>query len=603
MGRYPSIQCCYGMILQEGSFMKSVSTSKPRRILSVRMVCAASVFLLIMLILSPFYLQRQVLLRIAYSTDVDQRIEVRLLEDPETRFQRNLNRASEIVLPAARSGNVVEQEIPAPSKLEGFTLYLAENSYNLFLNTLEIRGSTSVSVPGPELTLIGSQSSTLSTVQGVLKIAPNKNTTLCYLFSGAVGGSLRVLPVPLIYALFLSLLPAFFLVRRLPAETAHLQKGKVLFVFVVLFLLVFPVLKIDYRSLLSNENRFLAEYPDAFSDGGLNDRFPREFEKWFEDRCTMRTTLIGLEKRLFSWGNSTSAKENGDVLIGKKGWLFTTMANSIEMACNRNLFSEEQLKKCAEKLTELQSFLKKEYGARLYLVLLPDKERLYFENYPDQYKRTGNLSRLEQLTYYLRDNTDLAVVMPLPEMQKAKTAHQLYFMKGTHWTPHGALSAMRVLAERIHQDFPDFPATPANTERWVDSRDADVDLAVCLGYTDPLHQLPENALLFEAPVMESRYSVETQKQDGVYLLNRMVPEKTSPSSFKAFFCTDSFWWNALPFFTPLCGESLHLCCSAGAGFNFLPYREDLQKLRPDIVIMETTERFLDRFIYLENYGE
>ena len=583
--------------------MKSVSPSKPRRILSVRMVCAASVFLLIMLILSPFYLQRQVLLRIAYSTDVDQRIEVRLLEDPETRFQRNLNRASEIVLPAARSGNVVEREISAPLKFEGFTLYLVENSYNLFLNTLEIRGSTSVSVPGPELTLIGSQSSTLSTVQGVLKIAPNKNTTLCYLFSGAVGGSLRILPVPLIYALFLSLLPAFFLVRRLPAETAHPQKGKVLFVYIVLLLLVFPVLKIDYRSLLSNENRFLAEYPDAFSDGGLNDRFPREFEKWFEDRCTMRTTLIGLEKRLFSWGNSTSAKENGDVLIGKKGWLFTTMANSIEMACNRNLFSEEQLKKCAEKLTELQSFLKKEYGARLYLVLLPDKERLYFENYPDQYKRTGALSRLEQLTYYLRDNTDLAVVMPLPEMQNAKTAHQLYFMKGTHWTPHGALSAMRVLAERIHQDFPDFPATPANTERWVDSRDADVDLAVCLGYTDPLHQLPENALLFEAPVMESRYSVETQKQDGVYLLNRMVPEKTSPSSFKAFFCTDSFWWNALPFFTPLCGESLHLCCSAGAGFNFLPYREDLQKLQPDIVIMETTERFLDRFIYLENYGE
>lgn len=583
--------------------MKSVSPSKPHSIMSVRMVCAASVFLLIMLILSPFYLQRQVLLRIAYSTDVDQRIEVRLLEDPETRFQRNLNRASEIVLPAARSGNVVEREISAPSKLEGFTLYLAENSYNLFLNTLEIRGSTSVSVLGPELTLIGSQNSTLSTVQGVLKIAPNKNTTLCYLFSGAVGGSLRVLPVPLIYALFLSLLPAFFLVRRLPAETAHPQKGKVLFVYIVLLLLVFPVLKIDYRSLLSNENRFLAEYPDMFTDGGLNDRFPREFEKWFEDRCTMRTTLIGLEKKLFSWGNSTSAKDNGDVLIGKKGWLFTTMANSIEMACNRNLFSEEQLKKCAEKLTELQSFLQKEYGARLYLVLLPDKERLYFENYPDQYKRTGALSRLEQLTYYLRDNTDLAVVMPLPEMQNAKTAHQLYFMKGTHWTPHGALTAMRVLAGRIHQDFPEFPATPANTERWIDSRDADVDLAVCLGYTDPLHQLPENALLFEAPVIESRYSVETQKQDGVYLLNRMVPEKTSPSSLKAFFCTDSFWWNALPFFTPLCGESLHLCCSAGAGFNFLPYREDLQKLQPDIVIMETTERFLDRFIYLENYGE
>ena len=583
--------------------MKSVSSSKPHCILSVRTVCAASVFLLIMLILSPFYLQRQVLLRIAYSTDVDQRIEVRLLEDPETRFQRNLNRASEIVLPAARSGNVVEQEIPAPSKMEGITLYLAENSYNLFLNDLEITGSSSVSVPGPQMTPIGAQNSTLSTVQGVLKIGPNKNTTLCYLFSGALGGRSRIFPVPLIYALFFSLLPAFFLARRLPAETAHPQRGKVFFVFVVLLLLVFPVLKIDYRSLLSNENRFLAEYPEVFSNGGLNDRFPREFEKWLEDRCTMRTALIGLEKKLFSWGTTTSAKDNGDVLIGKKGWLFTTMANSIEMACNRNLFSEEELKKCADKLTELQRFLQKEYGARLYLVLLPDKERLYFENYPDQYKRTGNLSRLEQLTYYLRDNTDLAVVMPLPEMQNEKTAHQLYFMKGTHWTPHGALTAMRVLAGRIHQDFPDFPASPANTERWIDSRDADVDLAVCLGYTDPLHQLPENALLFEAPVMESRYSVETQKQDGVYLLNRMVPEKTSPSSLKAFFCTDSFWWNALPFFTPLCGESLHLCCSAGAGFNFLPYREDLQKLQPDIVIMETTERFLDRFIYLENYGE
>ena len=342
--------------------MKSVSSSKPHCILSVRTVCAASVFLLIMLILSPFYLQRQVLLRIAYSTDVDQRIEVRLLEDPETRFQRNLNRASEIVLPAARSGNVVEQEIPAPLKIEGITLYLAENSYNLFLNDLEITGSSSVSVSGPQMTPIGAQNSTLSTVQGVLKIGPNKNTTLCYLFSGAVGGRLRIFPVPLIYALFFSLLPAFFLARRLPAETAHPQRGKVFFVFVVLLLLVFPVLKIDYRSLLSNENRFLAEYPEVFSNGGLNDRFPREFEKWFEDRCTMRTALIGLEKKLFSWGTTTSAKDNGDVLIGKKGWLFTTMANSIEMACNRNLFSEEELKKCADKLTELQRFLQKEYG-------------------------------------------------------------------------------------------------------------------------------------------------------------------------------------------------------------------------------------------------
>jgi len=65
---------------------------------------------------------------------------------------------------------------------------------------------------------------------------------------------------------------------------------------------------------------------------------------------------------------------------------------------------------------------------------------------------------------------------------------------------------------------------------------------------------------------------------------------------------DSFWGYISPFMVPLASEEIYAFYGSGKDFVFEPFAADIRNFKPQAVIIESTERFLHRFLTIK-YGE
>lgn len=111
--------------------------------------------------------------------------------------------------------------------------------------------------------------------------------------------------------------------------------------------------------------------------------------------------------------------KNFDAMAGKENWLFTKRWNSEDMFRNKYLFDDEDLSKLKHRLESLQMWLAKR-DIKLYLMLVPDKERVYGEYYPDGYTKVNEQAKIEQVYEFVRKYTDIPVVYPIKALEKPK---------------------------------------------------------------------------------------------------------------------------------------------------------------------------------------
>lgn len=281
-----------------------------------------------------------------------------------------------------------------------------------------------------------------------------------------------------------------------------------------------------------------------------------------------------------------------------KGW------NAVDMYQNKNRFSDVQLETCAGNVTRLNDHFRKK-GIRLYLLLSPDKERIYSEYYPKSYKQVHPESRLEQLSGCFEKKTPVKTVSLLGPLRDLKKEHPVFFKTGSHWTSRAAHAGVARLLQEIRKDYPDLPSEQPNAEQWIHDLCADVDIAYVAGYTEPEKQLPASDLLYDRP--QVLFSYDEQRIEGGCLgeckLTEYTAVKPAPGSLRIFVCSDSFWAYAVPFMFPAANTMLHASFSNGADFDLDLIREQIDSFHPDIVVIESAERFLERFLNIGMEGE
>lgn len=418
----------------------------------------------------------------------------------------------------------------------------------------------------------------------------------------------------LLYTILISL--AFSLgVYRLSRKVKPEDSKHLLFVCLIFILLLIPIVKINYFGKLSTENRLFAPCPELVRNEALNPVFPKEFERWLNDRISGREKMLELNETIFgmTWTKkffSSGAKnfpDNDSAFWGKENWLFTPAYNGINSIQNKNRFTDAELRLCASRLEQLERTFMERYKAPVYIMIIPDKERIYEEFYPDYLLRLRqhDESRMEQLYSYLHRNTNLKIAYLYPEMMEWKKNYRLYHKPGTHWTDRGAQCAAQSLLKLMHKDFPHINPDHNGVKLWKTLKKADTDIALMLGYRNPMNELPEEMVTSEVPYFGAKLKTTPISVDYLLslLLNKVtIKNPSDKNGLKALAITDSFWTPVIPFLYPYVTDYFHFFYGHGKDFELSPFESEIDEYQPDIVIIETTERFLHRFLTIK-FGE
>lgn len=349
----------------------------------------------------------------------------------------------------------------------------------------------------------------------------------------------------------------------------------VITVFVLAPVAVFALVG-KYTDTANYENRTLAKAPVPGETSVEN--FPSDFESWFNDHLPFRNQILSLNGWIDYKFLHTSSSDTA--IVGKDGWLFYkgTARNGEDTVADylgTNLFTDEELQQIADNLETIQAQLK-ERGCTFTLFLAPNKESVYSEYMPDSYGPHTSYSRLQQVTDYLKNHTDIQVVNAADALEAYKAQNpeqQLYYKYDTHWNAVGAYVGTKELTNTLGYD--------------------QVPLSECTlkevgGYTfDLARMIHLSKVLTDDPVYEihgyTPHSLKmTSSESGTQFTYET--DNTAPGD-KIFVVGDSFSAFSAPYYV----------CHYQKGFMTYYYDYSLSQLdemQPTVFVYEVVERYL-----------
>lgn len=203
----------------------------------------------------------------------------------------------------------------------------------------------------------------------------------------------------------------------------------------------------------------------------------RAWAGWFRTRFPFRKHLIQNGAYLkMQLGLSTSP----NVTIGKDGWLFYSGERTLESYRHVSPLRPHEL---AQWVALVDGWAKAcaSVGARLVIVIPPDKQSVYADRMPAWTAPVSLPSRLDQLVSLFAARTDIAFVDLRPAMALARRAgFPLYRRTDTHWNELGGFVASREIQRKLTRWFPALPI-PDNAGALVRYLPSGGDLARFLG--------------------------------------------------------------------------------------------------------------------------
>lgn len=326
----------------------------------------------------------------------------------------------------------------------------------------------------------------------------------------------------------------------------------------------------------SAENRRLAVMPPPPRSWHDVASFPDGFRKYFEDNFGFRPTLVRWDAELkVKWlGVSTTP----DVLVGKDGWLFYGGQGALESYLALRPFTPDQMARWRAVLEARRDWLRRR-GSGYLFVVVPEKQTVYPEYMPPGVNRVGKQSRLDQLVAYLKENSDLSVLDLRPALNEAKSSHTLYLRTDTHWNYYGGFTAYRAVVGELSKSFPDMKPVSASDCETGAERFTKGDLARLLGLDGEMEE--------EFPYMRLRNAAYKLEGD-FYSGQAIVTERAGAALPRLVMFRDSFASAIIPFLAQNFSRGVYVL---GYQHRFDP--EVVERERPDVVIQETAERFLE----------
>lgn len=347
-------------------------------------------------------------------------------------------------------------------------------------------------------------------------------------------------------------------------------------IYIVIFFLIilFPILKIDKETVDFKENRKLAVKPQIIENNNLNLNYGKNFEKWLNDHFYKRSKIIKFYDKINNL--LTGRVENNRAFLGKDNWLFYKGDNSIENFQNKNLYSTEDLEKIKNNIQKRKEWLEKQ-KIKYYIIIAPDKNKIYGEFYPKYINKINNIGKAQQLKEYLSLNK-LTLIYPDRELLSSKNKSLLYWKTDTHWNEYGGFIGYTSLISEIKKDFIDIEIISENILKFRSEIRVGGDLLNMLS----IENKPYESIYYKVPYLNIKSFLYKKNEVGEGIITK------SEKKYKVLVFRDSFTEAMLPYLSETFGEVEYIW-----SHDFNSYQDKIKGYKPDIVIHEIVERAID----------
>ncbi len=146
------------------------------------------------------------------------------------------------------------------------------------------------------------------------------------------------------------------------------------------------------------------------------------------------------------------------VFAGKDKWLFyqsTVDGDTMADFYGTNAFSVAEMKEIAENLLKQRDKIEAA-GSKFVLLIVPNKESVYFEYLPDEIReKKAKSSRTDDLVGYLQANTDLDIIYMKDKYLSMKDETRIYYKTDTHWNMVGCYVALQEVLRNLYGTYTD----------------------------------------------------------------------------------------------------------------------------------------------------
>ncbi len=355
----------------------------------------------------------------------------------------------------------------------------------------------------------------------------------------------------------------------------------VCYVAMFLVLICAPLIKMSVSNdvkMSRTENRMLEKMPSyqLLSDNIYG--YSQKMNGYFKEQYGFRDSFIKLYSLFrYSIGDSVSK----DVIRGKEGWLFyASKKNGDPVADFRNeeMVDIELLKWRISKIEEIKTWLD-ERGIAYLLVFAPNKHSVYSEYLPAHIRQINGESTYRKFIDYLRKNTGISYIDPLPALLKEKHKYQLYRKTDTHWNDIGAGIVQYEIARKLNEIFSGLVIERQySINNYAEFETEGGDLARMIHMAD---LLPE-----EIPRLEIKSGCTVINYDE--LKQNDFVTKCDSANLRALIFRDSFFTALQPLVSGYFKEARYVWKRPA----FEELQDYVNEQNPDIVIQQFTERYL-----------
>jgi alginate O-acetyltransferase complex protein AlgJ len=274
-------------------------------------------------------------------------------------------------------------------------------------------------------------------------------------------------------------------------------------------------------------------------------------------------------------------------VIGNDNWLVYTGELSADDYQNTIPFSEKELMRVQEALDTLNQKYA-EQGITLLVVIAPNKNTIYPEYVPEEIAVLSNQSRLGQLMDYMSQYGKTEILDLRENLLDAKENDPVYYRTDTHWNAYGAYIAYQEVLDRLSFFHPELKAYPLSSFQQKEFFGQTRDLTEIMGTT----LISEDVItLTHKPVNHVvEIVVPIQGSPRNLLFTSNVSETNLPS---VVVFHDSFFVSVNPYLKEHFSNAVfipHYTVVSDLGW--------VQDQKPDIVIIEYTERYIHSLIGL-----
>ncbi|UBM26572.1 hypothetical protein K8374_06200 [Pseudomonas sp. p1(2021b)] len=295
----------------------------------------------------------------------------------------------------------------------------------------------------------------------------------------------------------------------------------------------------------------------------------------------------------YSIGYSTSPKQ---AVVGYNGWLFLgdQYANSMSVSRSKLFMTTGKMDARKAWREKWRETILKDFGAKFYVTIAPNKEEVYSENLPNWAKPYNKLPYSSFLN--MQHDESLIHLHDRISSEKSSSPIPLYYKNDSHWNESGAWIAYQAISKHIKSHNPNLT--------FLAQKDISISNAHRTGGDISKFLFIENQVTDFDPIISTKNNsniIIRSFESGAILYSGKNKRIDSPSStivvtssdakndIKVLWLRDSFGTHLSPLFASTF-KTVYQRHWGGIITNDLAFRSLIAKTSPDIVILTIVSR-------------